>query len=156
MISVSNGGKAKAAAGRAFLRSLNILLKFTRLYGFEHIRTAEQYHVAWNELLAAMGKEATGGLLLGVSGQKLLLDGVPMDPSPAERSFAELLTQAGLASISFTPSVSPAEFAELVKAAPAPCTARAAMSVTPLVATPASSEAAVKITSPATNALRRP
>jgi len=35
----------KAAAGRAFVRSLNILLKFARLYGYEHARTIEQLQI---------------------------------------------------------------------------------------------------------------
>ena len=30
----------KLTAGRAFVRSLNILLKFARLYGYDHARTA--------------------------------------------------------------------------------------------------------------------
>ena len=34
--------------------------------------------------------------MLGVSDNKLLLDGVPLDPGQAERSFAQLLTAAGL------------------------------------------------------------
>jgi hypothetical protein len=109
-------GDAKTAASRAFLRSLNILLKFTRLYGFDHVRTAAQCRTAWNELQSAIANDASGGLLLGVSGAKLLLDGVPIEAAPAERSFAELLSQAGLASISFTSQVTQGEFAELVKA----------------------------------------
>ncbi|MCL5289187.1 MAG: HEAT repeat domain-containing protein [Acidobacteria bacterium] len=56
------------------------------------------------------------GFLLGVSGTKLLLDGVPVEGTPAERSFAELLGKAGLASIVFAPRVTPDELAEFVKA----------------------------------------
>jgi len=36
----------KLAAGRAFVRSLNILLKFARLYGYHHSRTTEQLGIA--------------------------------------------------------------------------------------------------------------
>ncbi len=115
-MSVNGSGELKKAASRAFLRSLNILLKFTRLYGFEHVRTAVQFKTAWVELMSAIANDMEGGLLLGVSESKLLLDGVPMEASPAERSFAELLTQAGLASISFTSKVTKEEFTELVKA----------------------------------------
>jgi hypothetical protein len=57
-----------------------------------------------------------GGLLLGASGAQLLLDGVPLDSSPAERSFANLLTSSGVASIGFTSGVSQAEFLNLVRA----------------------------------------
>ena len=41
---------SKSTAGRAFVRSLNILLKFARLYGYEHSRTIEQLDIAWREL----------------------------------------------------------------------------------------------------------
>ena len=57
----------------------------------------------------------TGGLLLGASGSQLLLDGVPLESSPAERSFADLLATAGVASIGFTPDVSRDDFENLVK-----------------------------------------
>jgi len=106
----------RAAAARTFLRSLNILLKFTRLYGFVHVRTAEQYKTTWSELQETVAADPTNGFLLGVSGPKLLLDGVPVEGTPAERSFAELLSQAGLASITFSPRVTSDEFAAFVKA----------------------------------------
>ena len=57
-----------------------------------------------------------GGLLLGASGSQLLLDGVPLESTQAERSFADLLNAAGVASICFLPSVEREEFANLVKA----------------------------------------
>jgi hypothetical protein len=116
MITSNKSSDVKAAAGRAFLRSLNILLKFTRLYGFDHVRTTVQFKTAWVELMSAISNDLEGGLLLGVSESKLLLDGVPMEASPAEKSFAELLTQSGLASISFTSKVTTEEFTQLVKA----------------------------------------
>jgi plasmid stabilization system protein ParE len=56
-----------------------------------------------------------GGLLLGASGSQLLLDGVPIDSSQAERSFADFLTNAGVASIGFLPRVAREEFVNLVK-----------------------------------------
>ena len=43
------------AAARAFVRSLNILLKFARMYDFGHPRTAKQYETAWSELRIALG-----------------------------------------------------------------------------------------------------
>jgi hypothetical protein len=114
-IIASTKNDVKAAAGHAFLRSLNILLKFTRLYGFDHVRTTTQFKTAWVELMSAIAQDLEGGLLLGVSESKLLLDGVPLEASPAEKSFAELLTQSGLASISFTSKVTTEEFTQLVK-----------------------------------------
>ena len=100
---------------RAFVRSLNVLLKYARLYGLDHTRSAAQLDSAWNELQAAVAAAGHGGLLLGASGSQLLLDGVPLESSPAERSFADLLNAAGVASIGFLPRVERAEFANLVK-----------------------------------------
>ena len=40
----------KTTAARAFVRSLNILLKFARLYGYEHTRTMEQLEIAWERV----------------------------------------------------------------------------------------------------------
>jgi hypothetical protein len=57
-----------------------------------------------------------GGFLLGVTGNQLLLDGVALDAGQAERSFAQLLTAAGLASISFSNQVTLEDFAKLVQA----------------------------------------
>ncbi|HEV8383397.1 MAG TPA: hypothetical protein VGQ11_00900, partial [Candidatus Acidoferrales bacterium] len=115
-LTTSFGNNSRTAAARSFLRSVNILLKFTRLYGFAHVRTAAQFKTTWSELQSTLAIDRGSGLLLGVSESKLLLDGVPVESSPAERGFADLLTRAGLASISFTPAVAPAEFTEFVKA----------------------------------------
>jgi hypothetical protein len=108
----------KATAARAFVRSLNILLKFARLYGYEHARTIEQLEIAWGELRAAVPEDADNGLLMGATGTQLLLDGVPLEGSPAEKQFAQLLSAAGLASIQFQPVVTQEELAKLVHAFP--------------------------------------
>jgi hypothetical protein len=108
----------KTTAGRAFVRSLNILLKFARLYGYDHVRTAEQLSIAWNELRTAIPEDADEGLLLGATGTQLLLDGVPLEGSPAEKQFAQLLSTAGLASVQFTPQVSEEELAKFIHAFP--------------------------------------
>jgi hypothetical protein len=100
---------------RAFVRSLNVLLKYARLYGLEHSRSAAQFDSAWEELQAAVNAAGTGGLLLGASGSQLLLDGVPLESSPAERSFADFLNASGVASIGFLPRVVREEFSNLVK-----------------------------------------
>ncbi len=101
---------------RAFVRSFNVLLKFTRLYGLAHTRSAGQLEVAWAELQQCLETNGQTGLLLGVSGQQLLLDGEPLESTAAERSFADLLTTAGVASIGFTRRVTQGEFADLVRA----------------------------------------
>lgn len=108
----------KQVAARAFVRSLNILLKFARLYGFEHTRTAEQFETAWKELREASSTDSDAGLLLGATNSELLLDGVPLAAAPAERSFAQLLTAAGLASIHFTHRITHDEFSHFVRAFP--------------------------------------
>jgi hypothetical protein len=87
-----------------------------RLYGFEHKRTETQFETAWNELQSALPKAGDQGFLLGVSGNKLLLDGIPLETGQAERSFAQLLTTAGLASINFSTKVTVDDFARLVRA----------------------------------------
>src|SRR4029077_7353807 len=52
------------------------------------------------------------------TGTQLLLDGVPIESTPAERSFAQLLSAAGLASIQFTSRVTKEDFERLVRAFP--------------------------------------
>ena len=108
----------KTTAARAFVRSLNILLKFARLYGYDHVRVAEQLKTAWEEFRVAVPEEAEAGLLLGATGSQLLLDGVPLEGAPAEKQFAQLLSAAGLASVQFTPEVTPGELAKFVSAFP--------------------------------------
>src|ERR1700749_894291 len=108
----------KTAAGRAFVRSLNILLKFARLYGYDHTRTTEQLATAWSELRGAIPEGSDGGLLLGATGSQLLLDGVPLEGSPAEKQFAQLLSVAGLASVQFTNEITEGELAKFVHAFP--------------------------------------
>jgi hypothetical protein len=104
------------ASARAFIHSLNILVKYVRLYGFQHKRTEGQFEVTWNELQHGLPKEGEGGFLLGVSENRLLLDGVALESGQAERSFALLLTAAGLASIHFSKGVTVEDFARLIRA----------------------------------------
>jgi hypothetical protein len=108
----------KAASGRAFVRSLNILLKFARLYGYEHTRTIEQLQIAWQELRAAIPLGTEAGLLLGATNSQLLLDGVPLEGSPAEKQFAQLLSAAGLASIQFFSCITEEEIGRFARAFP--------------------------------------
>jgi hypothetical protein len=102
------------ASARAFIHSLNILVKYVRLYGFQHKRTEGQFEVTWNEL--QHGLPSDGGFLLGVSENRLLLDGVALESGQAERSFAQLLNAAGLASIQFSKGVTVDDFARLIRA----------------------------------------
>src|SRR5256714_15309608 len=93
---------SRTASARAFVHSLNILVKYVRLYGFGHKRTEGQFEITWNELQQGLPKGTDGGFLLGVSEHTLLLDGFALETGQAERSFALLLTTAGLATISFS------------------------------------------------------
>jgi hypothetical protein len=103
---------------RAFVRSLNILLKFARLYEFGHVRTAAQFETAWKELRGALDESSGSGLLLGASGNQILLDGVPLGASAGEKSFAQMLMSSGIASIHFSPTLTQPQFARFVRAFP--------------------------------------
>jgi len=91
-------------------------VKYTRLYGVNHKRSEGQFQTAWNELQQALPKGGDTGFLLGVSEDKLLLDGIPLEAGQAERSFAQLLTAAGLSSILFSNKVTIEDFTRLVRA----------------------------------------
>ena len=120
------------AAARAFVRSLNILLKFARMYDFGHPRTAKQYETAWSELQTALGSDNEAGLLLAVSGEQLLLDGTPLDSAAAEKGFARMLSSAGIASIHFSPKVTQASLARLVKGFPTNTTSKTSATRRPI------------------------
>ena len=121
MLSVTGGltgssSESSIPNARAFVRSLNILLKYSRLYGLEHARSVGQFETSWKELGEAVRAAGPSGLLLGASGSQLLLDGVPTESTPAERSFADLLNASGVASICFLPRVERSEFLRLTTA----------------------------------------
>jgi len=83
------------------------------MYGYDHKRTEAQFETTWNELQSSL---PSGGFLLGVSDNKLLLDGIPLESGQAEKSFATLLTTAGLASLHFSKEVTEEDFVRLVRA----------------------------------------
>src|SRR5450432_2932271 len=112
-MSVETHGRA-----RTFVRSLNILLKFARLYEFGHVRTAAQFETTWKELRSALDESGGSGLLLGASGNQILLDGVPLGTAAGEKSFAQLLISSGIASIHFSPALIQPQFARFVRAFP--------------------------------------
>jgi hypothetical protein len=116
---VEDQANVRMTAARAFVRSLNILLKFAKMYDFGHPRTTTQYETAWAELRTALGpKEDQASLLLAVSGEQLLLDGKPLEGGAAEKSFARVFSNAGIASLHFSPKVTKASLAKFVKAFP--------------------------------------
>ena len=98
------------------MHSLNILIKYARMYGYEHKRTEAQFETTWKELQQGLPTTGDQGFLLGVSDNKLLLDGIPLETGNAERSFATLLSTAGLASLHFSKDVTEEDFVRLVRA----------------------------------------
>src|SRR5579863_3290619 len=112
----STSQENRSASARAFVHSLNILIKYARMYGYEHKRTEAQFEITWNELQNGLPTAGDAGFLLGVSDNKLLLDGIPLETGNAERSFANLLNAAGLASLHFSKDVTVEDFTRLVRA----------------------------------------
>ena len=100
-------------SARAFARSLNILLKYVRMYGLAHQRTRTQVDVAWSELAKAAAPET--GLLLGTADGKLLIDGMPLE-GHLESSFANLLTTANIGSLQFTYGIQRRDLEQLLSA----------------------------------------
>ena len=86
------------------------------MYGYEHKRTEAQFETTWNELKQGLPTTGDAGFLLGVSDNKLLLDGIPLETGNSERSFATLLSTAGLASLHFSKDVTEEDFIRLVRA----------------------------------------
>jgi len=91
-------------------------VKYVRLYGFNHKRTEGQFEISWKELQQGLPSGKDGNFLLGVSENRLLLDGVALETGQAERSFAQFLNTAGLASIQFSNQVTLDDFAKLIRA----------------------------------------
>jgi len=112
----STSQENRSASARAFVHSLNILIKYARMYGYQHKRTEAQFEITWNELQNGLPTAGDAGFLLGVSDNKLLLDGIPLETGNAERSFANLLNAAGLASLHFSKDVTVEDFTRLVRA----------------------------------------
>ena len=86
------------------------------MYGYGHKRTEAQFETTWKELQQGLPTTGDQGFLLGVSDNKLLLDGIPLETGNAERSFATLLSTAGLASLHFSKDVTEEDFVRLVRA----------------------------------------
>ena len=105
----------QTTAARTFVRNFNIMLKFVRLYGFDHARTVEQIDKTWNELRAALSGESDGDILLASSGNQLLLNGAPLGNSGADRNLSLLMTSIGLSSIHFSSNITREDFDKFVR-----------------------------------------
>ena len=66
----------------------------------------------------ALGTDDDAGMLLAVSGDQLLLDGTPLESAASEKSFARMLSAAGIASIHFSPKLTHASLQKFVRAFP--------------------------------------
>lgn len=99
---------------RDFLRNLNVLLKSCRLYGIDHVRTVSQLKSAWDHLLAGLNSQ--GGMQIAIEGSRLMIDGEAIKARPAETSFANLVSGAGISSIEFTSQARQEEFERFVRA----------------------------------------
>jgi DNA-directed RNA polymerase subunit F len=104
------------SASRSFVYNLNALLKFVRLYGLHHSRSAVQFQDTWKELKTALDAAGPSGLMVGTSGSKLVLDGAVLESTAAEDSLAQIFTSSGIASVLFTPEVFEDSFVDFVKA----------------------------------------
>ena len=105
----------QTTAARTFVRNFNIMLKFVRLYGFDHARTVEQTEKTWAELRAALAGGDESDILLAASGNQLLLNGAPLGNSGADRNLANLMTSIGLSSVHFSSNITREAFDELVR-----------------------------------------
>src|SRR5689334_14110802 len=107
---------SQLGAARNFARSLNILLKTVRLYGADHERSTSILTTAFEELRDLLRASGDTGLLLGVSDGQILLDVVPLEKRPSDRSFALLLSSSGLSSINFSQQVTAEDFGRFARA----------------------------------------
>jgi Ca2+-binding EF-hand superfamily protein len=108
------------SAPRVFVRSLNLLLKLTRLYGSHHIQTAAQLDETWKELQAALELSNSGGLVIGMWRSDLLVNGEPIDTTAAEQSLAESLAGADIVSLTFAPDLKKHTFARFIRVLASP------------------------------------
>jgi PilZ domain-containing protein len=100
---------------RAFVRSLHVLLKLTRLYGSHHVQTAAQLDEAWNGLKALFGAPGSSGLILGAWKSDLIVNGEPIETTAAERSLAQSMAEADIVSIHFDRELKKPTFARFVR-----------------------------------------
>jgi len=85
------------------------------MYGMAHAQTIDQADDAWKHLQSVFSDGKKGSLQLAVSENRLLVDGLPVKPGPAEQSFALFLASADLASVTFTARVKREAFADMVR-----------------------------------------
>jgi len=85
---------SRSASARSFLHSLNILVKYTRLYGVTHKRTEGQFETTWKELQEALPKSNDTAFCSASPTTSFFSMAFRSKPD-AERSFAQLLNAPG-------------------------------------------------------------
>ena len=98
---------------RAFVRSLNVLLKYTRLYGLDHLRSAASLKSAGMSWSRRSGRPVQVACCWGPPDRNFCSMACRSNRPRPRRSFADLLNAAGVASIAFLPSVARDEFDNL-------------------------------------------
>lgn len=104
------------SASRTFVHGLNALVKSARLYGLYHVRFVAQFQETWKALRTGLESSGDSGLLIGASGNKLVLDNAVLESTAAENSLAQILANAGIASVRFTSEVSQGSLRDFVRA----------------------------------------
>ena len=97
---------------RAFVRTLNVVVKQVNLYGLAHKQVAPQLENAWKELQTAL---SSGKVMLTGAGDHLLLAGKPINAGSADRTLAQLFSGSGIAGICFLPELKFEQFGEFVR-----------------------------------------
>src|SRR2546427_8506496 len=98
---------------RAFVRSLNILLKFARLYEFGHAKTTQQFETTWKELRGALDDSGGSGVLLGASGAQNFFGGVPLGSAGGGRRLPQTLISSRGSSIYLLPTTTQPPFSRV-------------------------------------------
>src|SRR2546427_11339318 len=88
-------GTETRGGARAFVRSLNILLKFARLYEFGHAKTSQQFETTWKELRNALEDSGGSGVVVGASGGPLLVGGGPVGAGAGGGRVARVVACSG-------------------------------------------------------------
>jgi len=82
--------QSKVAAARGAIRSLYALSRYVRVFGLGHTRTGEQLESAYTRVRALIPAE---GVAVILAADRLTVGDTPVDPGPAEQSFARFLRE---------------------------------------------------------------
>lgn len=94
---------SKVAAARAIVRSVYALSRHIRLFGMSRERTLAQVDLCFAQLHPFL---PLTGVVVSLQGDRLSVDGVTLDVTPAEQSFARLLREVPHQKFQFDPTFS--------------------------------------------------